>query len=507
MSSRGIAPPHRQRFSLSVRVSLLLMFAAIVPLVITIVSSEVLSRPALLTQARTSMDTDARERVQLINSYLSERLLDAGTLSQVPTVQSYLATPPTRVTADATTHAIYALAAGIYRDKRYTTWALFDPAGHLRLYFPLNAKPQPHGQYLVPPADLRLVTTGAQVFFSGVYFDAQTQKASVDIYAPIIFVAKTTAPQLLGFMRASLNIDYIVDIVQSERGANGTGSYAFLLDQNGVRIADTDSTQLFKAVAPLAPDAQVSASSEALYGNSNYVPVIADDAMANALHDKQPSSTFQTTPSGQNEQFEVTRHTATVVPWNYFVLSPLSTITAVADQQLRITAIVAAIALLLAALIGLYIGRRLTRPILYSVDYLRRNSEALNTLASKQKGAAAEQRWVVDSSQVGLQSVQYYTGATSVAAHRLRDIANEVVLRWPEIDARSVQQAMGEIINAAQYIENAAHYQDISNQKLATALKVTTQVTEQLATGATSAADAATQLEQVVNQLRNVVGR
>nr|MDQ2907331.1 hypothetical protein [Chloroflexota bacterium] len=152
-------------------------------------------------------------------------------------------------------------------------------------------------------------------------------------------------------------------------------------------------------------------------------------------------------------------------------------------------------------------GRRLTRPILYSVDYLRRNSEALNTLASKQKGAAAEQRWVVDSSQVGLQSVQYYTGATSVAAHRLRDIANEVVLRWPEIDARSVQQAMGEIINAAQYIENAAHYQDISNQKLATALKVTTQVTEQLATGATSAADAATQLEQVVNQLRNVVGR
>jgi len=44
-------------------------------------------------------------------------------------------------------------------------------------------------------------------------------------------------------------------------------------------------------------------------------------------------------------------------------------------------------------------------------------------------------------------------------------------------------------------------------QKLATAIKVTTQVNEQLADGAISASDAASQLEQVVNELRQVVGR
>jgi hypothetical protein len=36
---------------------------------------------------------------------------------------------------------------------------------------------------------------------------------------------------------------------------------------------------------------------------------------------------------------------------------------------------------------------------------------------------------------------------------------------------------------------------------------VTTQVNEQLATGATSATKAAAQLEQVVNELRDVVGK
>lgn len=49
--------------------------------------------------------------------------------------------------------------------------------------------------------------------------------------------------------------------------------------------------------------------------------------------------------------------------------------------------------------------------------------------------------------------------------------------------------------------------QETSKQKLATAIRVMTQVNEQLVMGATSATDAATQLEEVVNQLREVVGK
>jgi small-conductance mechanosensitive channel len=63
------------------------------------------------------------------------------------------------------------------------------------------------------------------------------------------------------------------------------------------------------------------------------------------------------------------------------------------------------------------------------------------------------------------------------------------------------------MIQAAQYLEKAAHYQTASNQKLATAIKVTTQVNEQLASDSISTSDAASQLEQVVSELRKVVGR
>ena len=49
--------------------------------------------------------------------------------------------------------------------------------------------------------------------------------------------------------------------------------------------------------------------------------------------------------------------------------------------------------------------------------------------------------------------------------------------------------------------------QETSKQKMAHAMRIMLQVNEQLITGATSAANASTQLEQVVNELRNVVGK
>ena len=115
--------------------------------------------------------------------------------------------------------------------------------------------------------------------------------------------------------------------------------------------------------------------------------------------------------------------------------------------------------------------------------------------------------WVVDSSQVGLQSIQYYTDAIRVAAHQLHDIGTELAHTWYDVDTQIALQHLTRAIAAAEYIEHAAQYQGTSNQKLATALKVATQVTEQLASGATSATDAATELEHVVEELRYVVGK
>src|SRR5436309_12733517 len=84
----------KRRLSLSLRFSLLVMAVAIIPLLITLAISELLWRPALIAQANIAMQTDAQSRVQLIDTYLSERMLDAETLTQVTTVQQFLEFSP-----------------------------------------------------------------------------------------------------------------------------------------------------------------------------------------------------------------------------------------------------------------------------------------------------------------------------------------------------------------------------------------------------------------------------
>ncbi len=505
MLQQDLAVRKRRGIALPGRIAIGLVCATVLPLIIMLVFISFITRPALIDQTNKAMASDAEARVQLIDTYFNERLLDAQTLTQVPSVQTFIALPYAPQSTeynDQAIHARYALIAGIYRDKNYTSWAVFDQTGQLRLSYPVA--PQKHGDSFTTPQDLQRVLTG-KTFITPVFYSPSTKKASVEIYSPLLDVQNPT--KMRGFMQATLNLDYIWNkIVQKDLGSNGQGSYAFILDQNGVRIADTNPQQLFTAIHELDPAVQQQISQEERYGNNSPVKVLADPDTTRALKNSASVGSFQAEPAGQHEPFQVARQAATIVPWNYIVLSPVSTVTDLAYKQQVYTTIIACLASLFVAIIGAFVGRSISRPILNAVEYLRGNSQALTILAANQQEAASEQIWVVDSSQVGLQSVQYYTEANKVASYRLIETVKELAQNWQYANRQQIEQAFERIIQAARYIGNASDYQDASNQKLATALKVAIQVTEQLHTGATSATEAATQLERVVQELRSVVG-
>ena len=497
----------RRRLSLSVRVTFWLVATAIIPLLGTVILvNELMTKPALTSNATTVMENDATSRSQLIDRYLQERTLDAATLVQVPSLQSFMALPTSTALTDPAnyqdqaTHAAYALLAGFERDNNYTNWSVFNPQGDPVLSYPQKTPPM-RGQNLAPPEYVNAVQAGKPLI-SDVYYDKTTNKASVDIYAPV--VSGTT---YLGFVRATLKLDYIWSVVQGDKGSKGTGNYAFILDQNGVCIASVDNNHLFTSVAPLANDVQQRIQNESLYGGSSNVKVLSDPAFRSAKNDPQGTVAFQAQPVTSNQLFQVARIHTNVMHWSYFVLSPVSTVTAVSTQQLIYTIATAFVVSLLVALLGFLVGNGLGRPILTSVESLRSSSDSLTVLAGKEQDAASEQMWVVDSSQVGLQSVQYYTEATAVAAQQLRKIGTHLGENWGRLRDQEVYTELNRMVDAAKYIEDAASYQESSTQKLATALKVATQVTEQLVAGTTSATDAAAQLERVVERLREVVGK
>jgi methyl-accepting chemotaxis protein len=516
MSQQTQQTTRRRLFALPVRISLGLVFAAILPLLVLLVFTNLQTRPALLDQANKAMDSDAQTRVQLIDTYFDERTADVLTLTQVPSVQQFLQLPPPPTTDMATyqtaaAHALYSLQAGILRDTNYRNWALFTLDGKPLLNAPDGTPPAKHGDTYITAAYLAQIRAGS-VFVTPVYGSADNKEATVDIYGPITEPATAAQPKptnIIGFMRATLKLNYVWErVVQRDLGVNGSGSYAFILDEDGIRIADTDQARRFTSVETLSPDLQQQMRTIQRFSKQQDVTALPDPRVATSRQQDTSSDTFQTQPAGQSQPFQVVRQSTTSkhVHWQYFVLSPVSTVTAVADRELLSITLVAALASLLVALLGWFVGRGMAHPILRAVGNLRESSSALAALATNQQDAATEQMWVVDSSQVGVQSVQYYTDAARVALRELQEVATTLAHHWRQGDPQRIEQALERILKATNYLENAMEFQNASNQKLATALKVANQVTEQLHQGALSATEAAAQLEDVVQRLLAVAG-
>jgi methyl-accepting chemotaxis protein len=494
----------KRRFSLSVYISVLLVLTAILPLLVTIGSIEIFLRPALIDQISTDMQRVTQTHIQLIDTYLSERLNDVKTLSETAAVKTRLQ----GAANDTEVRNIFLSTQ--HRDvANYINLSLLNAQGKSVVSYP--STPSAHGKskYLIVPEARQALQQTSDIQISNVFYDLASNTPSVDLYARVT----DNNFNILGYVRASLGLRRIWGPVDSEPQTNGTGTYATILDQNGVRIAYTNSDHsgfthspyLFQSIAQLPTKVQQQIQDENLYGNDTHaVSTMADTGLADFKN--SGAMTNRITPAGQQDQFQVARYNSTVVPWTYVLFKPFSAVTGLADQQLFTIIIIVTLVLIVALAAGLIVGRSLAVPILRSVSLLRKSNVSLKTLADEESVVAAEQTWMVEASQVALKSVQYYTNATSVAAKRINTLSNDLVRDINYLDKEKLQQALHEMIEAAAYIERSVKHQETMNDRLATSLRVTTQATEQLTRGATSTNEAASQMEYIVEQLTSVVG-
>lgn len=494
-----------KRWSLSVYIPFLLALTAVIPLLITISSIIIFLRPALTSQISQDMERDAQTRMQLIDTYLAERFNDIKTLSEAASIKSLLT--GNQASRGNVTDV---LTTTLHRDVTdYISLSLLDPQGNVVMAYP--GTPIQHGNAYISPDILQQMPQSGKILTSDVFYDAVANTASIDLYARVV----NDNFQFAGVIRASIGLHRLWEPVDSEPLASGSDSYAFVLDQHGVRIAYTNPdhsgftrpSYLFKSVAPLAADFQLRIKNENLYGNNGSpVTTVADNALANIQSSSQAPLIFSETPAGQNQTFEVARYSSTVLPWTYFLLKPLNTVTGLANQQLLAVILIAGLTLCLVVFVGFQTGRGIALPIMRSVFLLRKNSLSLKTLSEEERVVATEQSWMVEASQVALQSIKYYTNATNIATKRLVTISTELTQRSNQINVAMLNEALRDILEATKYIEQAIKRQDGFNEKLTTALRVTNQSAEQINHGAASADAAATQLEDIVKQLMSIVG-
>jgi hypothetical protein len=184
----------------------------------------------------------------------------------------------------------------------------------------------------------------------------------------------------------------------------------------------------------------------------------------------------------------------------------VATVTRVADDQIRTSLLSAGVIAVLAVLIGLFIGSRITGPVRGSAAELQGASAVLKELAARQENSASEQHWVVDACRTGLESIRYLSDAMNQAARRISDASNWFNEYWDRLSEEQARQTVRHLAELAHYIDEAARRQQASNARMDKAITVTQQVSDQLVSGATAANRSASQLEQVVDELQHVVG-
>ena len=511
------------RLSLSFRFSLLMLLAALLPLVVVVGVNDYFARQTLIKQSSDALSADASSNASRIDDYIRERLLDGVALSSLDTAPKFLTCvpqeaaaqqaiaqglPPTLSADCATNFTSYgqsvgrALFVGTKRDDNYAEWDMFLPNGQLLLSS--NPATQKAGLKL-PPTDVAKVAAGHQ-WVSGVYFNTAQHFAFVRLYTPI-FAVFPNQGGVQGFMAATLKLDKVWSIVAQGKSANGAGSLAFITDENGVRIATTDAADLFTAVQPLNAQTQGIIATQQLYGitGQTSVPVVNLPNIGKEMAGSSPQVLFQTSETGE-APFQFVGEKLTSLPWTFFAASPLSTITAVATDQVRTSILSAAVVAVLAALLGLFIGSRTATPVEQSAGDLEGAVAILKSLAARQENSASEQHWVVDACKTGIEGVRYLTDAMNQAAKRIMMASNWFNDYWDRLTEEQVRATVQHLRELAAYIDEAARRQQASSDRLDKAITVTMQVSDQLLTGATEANQSAAQLEQVVRDLQHVIG-
>jgi hypothetical protein len=534
-----------RRLPLSARLSILVLLAAILPLAAVVGINDLLARKTLEQQGRAALTTDAQSKASLVELYLHERVLDGQALATLPTAPAFLIcaelphlpasqqaqfTPlaatlgcQTQETTLYTPSNCRGLKVGVNRDPNYVVWTLYDARGSALL----SSSSENSGETACPatnaaavsPDILQQVVPKASSWISPVYSDATKQSSFVDVYTSITLapLAGDKVQTVVGFLRATLKLSYIEGLVQKEAGADGTGSYAFISDSSGIRFADSNPAELFTTVTPLSAATQRQIASTQRFGSSGQLQEDLLPAVASSLQSAEDPDSFQSAAvPGSPTLYQFVRVHINVtnpltnapipVGWSYFVLSPISTVTAVANNQLKTSIMIAAVIAVLAILLGLITGRQVARPVHAAAGDLEGAAAALKMLASRQESSAGEQQWVVDACKKGLDSVRYLCDAMNQAARRIYDASNWFSDYWDRLNEEQARRTVQHLLELARYIDEGARRQQESNDRLGKAITVTDQVSDQLAAGATAASQSAEQLEQVVSNLQRVVG-
>lgn len=330
----------------------------LVPLILVRVVNNQITRNALIDQGTLNLKYASAQTADKIDRYMAAGREDIIVARQMPEVSAFVLNPSDPASRANALFVLRALAA----KSDYESVAIINTEGKVALSSDeREINVDVRGFRPVQEALEGRISVGDPVLNP---FD---NSPSVGFAAPVT-LAGSSVP--LGVIRSRLSLFGIWGIVEADLGAAGAGSYGILLDEHGIRLAESISvgkrefvTQnlLYRAIAPLAPEATQRVLTERRFGALKDIPVLALPEMADALAANTP--VFATTADNSTERHQAAASPLKYRPWRYVLVAPLSTFTSAADTLTAVSLALGLVAMLAAVIAAFYTARAITRPV------------------------------------------------------------------------------------------------------------------------------------------------
>ncbi len=433
-------------FTLRVRLILIFILVAILPLASLAYINIRTNQAALTDSARHALLTSASQTATDVMNFLYTHWYAIDDEANLPEVSSYLSLPEDERAGSQEEKEAYDVLKTLSSKQYMISYYLLDRTGKV-VSTTSQRDPGTFPDFLslnnADPYSFNLLLKTGYPFISPLMFPSEQEPASIFFAGRV----ENEQDETLGVLIAQLNAYGLQALLEQDAGLAGPGSFAVLFDENLVRLAHSTAPQLlFKSVVPLPQDTLTRLQT---LGRMPMLP--AEDLSTNYPEIKEGLDTVYTnepyfTASGLGADDELDTGAVASLEtrsWRVAYAQPQAVFLAPIRNLARNILILSLVITGLAALLALGFTEMLTRPI--------------NRLTDTAEKVAAGNLWAQapeGRDEIG-QLAKTFNMMTTELRHTLEGLEQRVAERTSEL-ARTSQQS-GHRATQLQTVAEVAH--------------------------------------------------
>ena len=348
---------------MGIRTKLIASFlvVALIPLLLLAFINKQTTEKALTDNAKQALSAAAKETANRIDAFIDGNLNAVRVEAILPGLARYLSlTPKQRDDSPEMQLATETLIRLSRKDMlNVISYALLDLNGKnvLDTYTPNIGKDESVQDYFKKP-----LQTGLSFVSSMKRSRTIPDLVTVFFSSPV----RNAKGDILGVLRVSYNATVVQQLVTRETERAGAKSFAILLDENNIYLAHSTAPQLlFKSIVPLPLDIVTQLQKAERLPNSPVKELTTNEPkLKQALDDKQSYLITSLSGTGNQVNLIAIAHLK-YKPWSVLFAQPISIALAPVNKQIHDAMFLFAIIASVVTIIAFAIGQLLTKPIIY----------------------------------------------------------------------------------------------------------------------------------------------